>query len=115
MSFICNTSFRHRRCVGSISLPKVQNETVRLPETQSMNWPQVPSFQPRLCSLTGKLMLNGQLMCQVSTEWQIYASQLAKLFFKGHPFGTIKWPRGTNYGSNYSFVIGTKTWPRLES
>ena len=48
-----------------------------------MSWPQVPSFQLRLCGLTGKLMLNGQLMCQVSTEWQIYASQLAKLFFKG--------------------------------
>jgi len=83
MFFICNASFRHRRCVGSISLPKVQNETEKLPDTQSMNWLQVPSFQPRLCKLASKLMFNGQLMYQLSTEWQINASQLAKLFLKG--------------------------------
>jgi len=59
-----------------------------------MNWPQVPSFQPRLCRLTGKLMLNGQLMCLVSTEWQIYGSQLAKLSFKGQIEIGITLPNG---------------------
>jgi hypothetical protein len=46
--------------------------------------PACAKLRTRLCRSTVEMMIIGQLMSQMSTEWQIYTSQLAKLFFKGH-------------------------------
>ena len=74
MSFICNAIFLRRGHRVSISLPK-SSEQKHKPNRHLQH-------ESAVCAIFS--MPPFQLVDQVNTQWQSYASQLAKLSFKEH-------------------------------